>query len=83
MKLIYSRIRKKEKEAASDKISVAAFLNVVGCVFLKKKTRITTGTGIREGKKLFPWISVYIIYLMDIAKQVQKCSILRTCPKNV
>jgi len=36
MKLIYSRIRKKEKEAASDKISVAAFLNVVGCVFLKK-----------------------------------------------
>jgi len=51
--------------------------------FSEKKTRITTGTGIREGKKTFPWISVYIIYLMDIAKQVQKCSILRTCPKNV
>jgi len=37
MKLIYSRIRKKEKEAASDKISVAAFFECGWMCFSEKK----------------------------------------------
>jgi len=49
-------------KAASKKNFVAAFL-IYRYVFAKKKTRITTGTGIREGKNFslaFPLI-LYIV----------------------
>jgi len=52
-------------------------------VFSEKKTRITTELVLEREKKLFPWISVYIIYILWILQnKSKKCFYFENMPKK-